>query len=369
MTQQLWLPVREQMTAQQRTIAMIAATIMTLFAACLTLYLYFSRQKPLPSITTSTTNIETSERVDQVAAPVINLPVHPAVAVAPVEIPSKNLSQIEQTPTPPPVVHQKEKTPAIIEHVDEANSTQDEIEEFEVDDFEGCDFPEEDYSWMEDDIFEENSKPEKPLSSAATKKYFIDGKQVSLRTAKCLEKLKEDLKELGKEYGQAIDNGDCGWDSFKQGLARVLGREFTIKELREKVSTEVQKLDQGPEKDNWVKAMIEKEYAAAETYEDYRDRVAFDHAEIMEKGLPSPVWLQERRDGVILCRCYNVNLVVYGVGYIDEDIRKMEDTENFYSDEPLKYPASEKYPHIIEMALYPGHFVPVWNISKPNPAN
>lgn len=218
----------------------------------------------------------------------------------------------------------------------------------------------EDNSWMEEDISDE-IKSKKPAS--AKEKYYINGKECSLRTLKCVEKLEEFLSALGKEHGTAIDNGDCFWDSFAKSLGRLLGREVTIQELRERVSHEVKKLDQGPDEANWVKHMIQKDRYAPDTYEDYRDRVGLDCAEILARGLPAPIWGQESRDGAILCRFYQVNLIVYTVGYYDDDISKAADKDNYWTceDEGQKYPSGESYPHNIEIALYPGHFVPVRN--------
>lgn len=189
-----------------------------------------------------------------------------------------------------------------------------------------------------------------------------DGKLISLRTTKCLEKLAEDMEALGKVLGKAVDNGDCFWDAFAQGLTRV-GHKVTIKELREKVSEEVKNLDQGPDEKNWVKKLIKEKKDTSVTYESYRDHVAFDHKDYLSHGLTSPIWGQEARDGVILCRLYKVNLKVHSVGVTDErpeELKKKENGENIFFTDDHCYPKGETYPDTIEMALYPGHFLPVW---------
>lgn len=124
------------------------------------------------------------------------------------------------------------------------------------------------------------------------------------------------------------------------------------------MSAYIKELDQGPESANWVKQAKQKEYAASDTYEDVRDRIAFDCAESLEKDL-IPIWGREWLEGVILCRLYQVNLRVYTAGCIDQDPKKIGDDENYYTGEQ-DYPSNEHYPYTIEMALWPPHFMPVW---------
>ncbi len=37
------------------------------------------------------------------------------------------------------------------------------------------------------------------------------------------------------------------------------------------------------------------------------------------------------------------------------------DLDNFWTSDDNIYPKNEKFPHQIEIALYPGHFLPVHN--------
>lgn len=186
----------------------------------------------------------------------------------------------------------------------------------------------------------------------------LDGKLVSMRTFKCMQKLKKELEPLRKTYGNAIDNGDCFWDAFAQGLSKVLGKKFTIKELRQNVSDEIEKMDKGPEQENWVKKSMQAD--VMDTYQAYRDNVAFTCEELLEKNSSAIVWGQEARDGLILCHRYQVNLTVYSSGCLEDDPSKMEDDENFYYEqrEILK---DKPYTQTIEIGLYPGHFIPIFN--------
>lgn len=212
------------------------------------------------------------------------------------------------------------------------------------------------------DIDDEVNKQNESQKRVVPALVIIDGKPVSLRTLNCLKKLEGVLKLLRKKAGIAKNNGDCFWDAFAQRLSVILRQPITVQELRQKVSCYVQQLDKGPDEENWVKRMIKKEYAPMDTYENYRDRVAYDADEALRRELPSAIWGQEKRDGVILCRLYQVNLKVYEVGYFDDDPSKMTDMKNYWDSDARIYPQSEIYPHSVEIALYPGHFVPVEEI-------
>lgn len=189
----------------------------------------------------------------------------------------------------------------------------------------------------------------------------IDGKRISERTINCLKKLEATLQSLGKTYGNAIDNGDCFFDAFAKSLALVLNLQVTIKELRQIVSDYVNQLDQGPEEKNWIKKMNGKEYAEIDAYEIYKKRLDYTFEEALQKKWHLPSWANQRREGVILCRHYKVNLKIYEVGCLDDHPSKMKDVNNFWTSDPEIFPKNETYEHTIEMGLYPGHFLPVFD--------
>jgi hypothetical protein len=58
-------------------------------------------------------------------------------------------------------------------------------------------------------------------------------------------------------------------------------------------------------------------------------------------------------------------LVLYEVGCVNEEPSAMHDSENFYIGDQM-YPLGEKFTRTIEMAAYPGHFMPVWDTLKSN---
>lgn len=196
------------------------------------------------------------------------------------------------------------------------------------------------------------------LSPKQKESYEINGKDVSKRTYKCLKRLEVELDMLGKCYGEAVDNGDCFWHAFAQQLSIILKREVTIEELRKKVSEEVSRLDQGPDEENWVKAVMKGD--TMDSYEEYRDEVAFTCDEVLKRGLAKPIWGREGRDGKILTQLYQVNLKVYFVGYLKDKLSKMDNKSNFYwGIEDI--PSDLSYSQTVEIALYPGHFLPVNN--------
>lgn len=216
-----------------------------------------------------------------------------------------------------------------------------------------------DDAWWQDDQNESGSgksDKSKTKSAASKEKHYLNGKEVSYRTYRCLKILEGKLDAVGKTHGKAIDNGDCFWDAYAQGLSKILKRPVTIKELRQQVSKEVKRLDQGPAEANWVKEILKGDFM--DTYEQYRDTVEYTCDEILkDKHSFYPVWGKESRDGKILSQLYKVNLKVYTIGCMDE-AGNMDDEENFYFGED-EIPSKLPYSETVEIALYPGHFVPV----------
>lgn len=336
----IFKPLNIQWSAQDKRIAVIAAVVFAAVTACLLLYSYVIRFKA------------------RHAASENNPPKE--------QTPVKN-----QSPQSTPIFDQggpgqpkKDVTGKKREEGQEVAVDRRKFKEIrrdDVDRFQSFQTPitDDEYSLIDGDEFYSFDE-ETPRRLAQPQVFEINGKFVSLRTIKCLKRLDVELESLGKACGKAIDNGDCFWDSFAKGLSAILGREVTIKELREQVSQEVQRLDQGPEEDNWVKKFMETDLM--DVYEDYRDQVAFTCDEILEKGKGSPVWGTEKRDGVILCHLYKVNLKVYSVGCMDDHPSQMENEDNFYFGEDDEYPQRQPYDRTIEIALYPGHFMPVFQI-------
>ena len=343
----LAVPLVSQLTPHQSRIALIAAAIFSTLAA---LFFYFftcfRRQDNDTTISATQQSSQSSPSISRVDQAVRETPPL-AVQYAKPQEASKLVEPPSVNSLPASV---KQSQPKAVDDEDMGGETDDDFGLVDEDYIDASADSEE----MDEDSLEETPKK----AAQPAQKYYLNGKECSLRTLKCHEKLTQELNVVGKELGKAVDNGDCLLDSFGQGLSKHLGREVTIKELRLQLSAFIQKLDQGPDSANWFKQAKQKEYAASDTYEDVRDRIAFDCAESLEKGF-IPIWPQEWLEGVILCRLYQVNLRVYTAGCIDEDSEKMGYEDNYYSGEQ-DYPAHEHYPHTIEMALWPPHFMPVW---------
>lgn len=181
-------------------------------------------------------------------------------------------------------------------------------------------------------------------------------KKVSPRTVKCLDKLQEVLSTTSRYYGQAIDNGDCFFDAFAQSLNQVQSKNLTVKDLRLAVKEYLENL-----KDTkWIEELLNVSSAKPKcSYEDFKDKVGYAGDQI-----DYALWGEERIEGVILCRLYNVNLKVYEVGVYSEEASEIEKNENYWIGEDNVYPINEKYEQIVEIALYPHHFIPVFTSVK-----
>ncbi|BBI17397.1 hypothetical protein [Neochlamydia sp. S13] len=171
---------------------------------------------------------------------------------------------------------------------------------------------------------------------------------------RCLERLKGDLAAINKEYGTAIDDGDCFFDAFAQALNKKLNGNLTLTDLRRKVSEYVNTL---PSQDNWIKNSLEEEYGNIDSYESYVKGVKYNSSEAEKHG-GYPIWGKSEIEGVILCHLYQVNLKVYEVGDGGDGVDGLWVAE-------LEYPLSTPYDTTVELALYPGHFLPVYDKKSP----
>jgi hypothetical protein len=185
----------------------------------------------------------------------------------------------------------------------------------------------------------------------------------------CFAKLSQLVVSENKILGQAVDNGDCFFDAFRQQLKRLLGIDTTVKELRAEISAYAHDLRHKP--DNWIKDYIvlsrenqnidEREKLLA--YEEYLEGVHRD-VSMAEKLMGKlPIWGDKKLDGRILCELYNVNLRVLEVGYLEEEDPSDPNTYwDLEKEEQLVYSKPE-CTHTIELAVAPdfsGHYVPIF---------
>lgn len=402
-----------QLSEQQQRIALIVSAIFVTLTACLALFYCISRRNFENTIEAQLNEEQLGQsKTDKIAKKVLISPAkkHSKEDKQETEIKRADLPQEKSTVAPQsaPVKENKntsdkrvtslvtkettfvksipidmplleDKKSEKIEEVEETDSTEEYVSEQEEDeiDEEGSELDEVDEDWDllvgEDDNWEsdvdeylsniDSSEKSAKRATVQLPKCYVGGKEVSYRTFRCLEILEKNLDPVGKIYGSAIDNGDCFWDAFAKKLSIILKKTITIKELRQKVSEEIHRLDQGPDEENWVRQIMHGDLM--DSYEDYRDRVAFTCEEIFTNKLKFfPIWGQEKRDGVILCHLYKVNLRVYSIGCMDEDLNQMGEDDNFYIGED-EFPSSKlPYAQTIEIALYPGHFIPVYDINE-----
>lgn len=363
-------PLNVHLINCQKKVAYIALAIFTIISARL-LLAFRSKLKKLPSpnekkilpkLPETETPPKSSPSLKKILNPE-NQQIDTSSAIVKEETSDKNLAinnenkspvTNEEVPTTAKVIEEdvSKKTDSLINHEQDKAKT---IDENETDGF-GFISDDDEFPDLVEGEDQGVSLPKKTTGKANLVDF--EGKLVSVRTFKCMQKLKTLLDASGKTYGNAIDNGDCFWDAFAQGLNKIFGKNVSIQDLRQHVRNEIQRLDKGPDQENWIKNMMKGDFM--DTYEDYRDRVAYSCDEMLKKGLASIIWGKEDRDGLILCHLFKVNLTVYSAGCLDEDPAKMNDADNFYS-EKRDILADKPYSHTVEIALYPGHFIPVFN--------
>jgi hypothetical protein len=356
--------------AQQQRVALIVSAIFSALAAAFLMVYYFLSNTKNSNVIDKDQLLHDKESVvvktDSTAKEILDpsssrdKPIHDDKQ----RQKAKGAKKSQERPTVLPQSPQKSSTPVI----DSKNQKRIDATVRDFESLEGYDpeedlleFDEEGSEFDDFDVDEYLSNIDDASGSSEIKvkpkvKCYIGGKEKSYRTFRCLQILEKHLDSLGKVFGTAIDNGDCFWDAFAQRLSIILNKPVTVKELRQQVSDEVHRLDKGPEEKNWVKKLMTSDIM--DTYQQYLEQVAITCDEIMSQGLKFyPVWGQEKRDGLILCHLYKVNLRVYGVACADE-IDKLEDDECFclYSED---FPDTLPYKHTVEIALYPGHFIPV----------
>ncbi len=237
-------------------------------------------------------------------------------------------------------------------------------------------------------------------------------------TLACIDTLTQFLEKSGEKLGTADDTGDCFFDAVAQELVYAgIDPEASVKTLRKDVKEYVDSL---PSK-NWVQKFC-GHHDALETYESYKNNVGKAFTDIeseyysaQEKNRPlqielnkirqqineqrqkirtirdalvaemdddkiqalfsqeekaikiieplekelqkkgrgiipyaSIVWGSEMRDGRILAEKYKVNIQVC--------LMKGSDEEPCW----ITVPPSKEYERTIKIALYPGHYVPIW---------
>lgn len=220
-----------------------------------------------------------------------------------------------------------------------------------------------------DRLYKQLSDAQKSEDSFSTK--------LSERTRSCKKLLNVKLAELNKKYGYAKDDGDCFFDAFAQALNRALGSDLTDKDLRKLLSEHAN----NPENQLELMFFLGKDFSAIQTvrfknpqsptetemeksfkaqknnklaFEEYKQKVG----KSIEDGIP--MWGREYIEGEFLCEIFGVNLRVYGVSQEEPKDPLVHYVEDF-PKQPTDVFKRLKDKPTIEIALYPGHFIPVFN--------
>lgn len=181
------------------------------------------------------------------------------------------------------------------------------------------------------------------------------------------------LQALDKVRGEAIDNGDCFFHAFAQTLnvIRVKRGEkpVTVPQLRQQVAKYVEK--ETPE-NKWVMDLCNTNTTIApEGFERYKKEI--QNLATLDN---TPLWGHPLRDGRILCELYNVNLRTYSADLSDIDsdkatrllknpseLRKLAESDEgwMFGADANDCVTIKTATETIEIATYPGHFMPVFN--------
>lgn len=190
----------------------------------------------------------------------------------------------------------------------------------------------------------------------------------SLRTINSLKILNQTLADEGKTCGKAIDNGDCFFDSFAQSLNRLNGTSYTIKDLRKEFSDYVN----DPANKNEIIGLISSDTPTikdqSESAEEFKERIDSEfettYKELKENSIytfdesSEARWGNVTLEGAILCKLHNVQMRILEVGVIDDSKGKSKDINNYWKLDGVKFKKTDAI-GTIEIASYPGHFMPI----------
>ncbi len=204
---------------------------------------------------------------------------------------------------------------------------------------------------------------------------------ISLKTKLCKEKLAAFLKRSNEKFGVAVDDGDCFYDAFRQGLKKI---SVTVKELRTIVHERVQAIHKEQGIKNWIFEALKIDTSTQqEDYDELLKTVSHTKQEIAV-----PLWGRPHIEGKILADHFKVAIKVCEVnvldtilplrqvaGVVDRDtamtydlVQKVEGGKRVRAIKICEVAVTEIYPEAqpfigtVKVAGYPGHFVPVMTL-------
>ncbi|MBS0621878.1 MAG: hypothetical protein JSR80_02835 [Verrucomicrobia bacterium] len=184
--------------------------------------------------------------------------------------------------------------------------------------------------------------------------FSLEGIQVELgrdaplsskESKKLQELLKNNLNSIGYEPGESKDDGDCFFDSVRQGL-EGLGITTTVAKLRQIVSEAV---NNGPSHLHYQRLYAAKADREGMSLEDYLKSV-----DICADKTTSPTWGALDIEGAIFAEYFEVKIVVHAQ-YSVEEVKRMELKSGL-----LTYEKGEDKEGTLMIAGYRNHFVPVF---------
>ncbi len=171
--------------------------------------------------------------------------------------------------------------------------------------------------------------------------YHSNRSRLSATTKNCIQRLYEIIEQTLPNYqlSDTVDDGNCFWDGFSQGLQAILKRKISIGDLRAAVKQHI--LDLKPAEERLLaNSYIDPEFGMFPTYDLWKQHVlSIDY--FTEKP---PSWGNAEFIGKILCQIYHVSLRKIEVGSTWESDTTMFKIEN----QPT-----------VTLAVYPDHFLAV----------
>ncbi len=211
-------------------------------------------------------------------------------------------------------------------------------------------------------------------------------KQVSALTTLFREKaifhLDADGFKTGEDmFDKAIDNGDCFYDAFRQGLARF-GENLTIKELRSRLAAVISEQDNSDphHRNKHLKLVREVAINSGETEDDielYLKMLPFTFDE--KNAQKGQKWGRPKVEGKILAEIYGVKIEIMEINAGNPDAARakaqaivqdrmegrtaspfVQNEDYFYMPRQVEADFSNGQDRTIYIGGYDGHFFPVF---------
>lgn len=201
----------------------------------------------------------------------------------------------------------------------------------------------------------EYDRPPSPakLELTAKERAFFKTEHVSPSTQGALSRLSNDLQIIlpKKSLSSTIDNGDCFFDAFAQGLSKILKCKISHQELREIVSRYAQATV-------WPRDFFGKGITSGTSYQHWKNNIKKDFS----GGYSDALWGDPKLDGKILSMHFNVRMRLISEAYYSDASEGLWDETNRDFDDMTFTWKAEGQPEpkdTVILANYPGHYLVV----------